>query len=56
VCDHLGVGLGGEDAAGGREAFLQRDVVLDDAVDDDMDTVVAASMRSSAMSEIPAES
>src|ERR1019366_336091 len=36
VGDHLGVGLGGEHRALADQALLQRDVVLDDAVDDNV--------------------
>ena len=39
VGDDLGVGLRGEDGAAGLEALAQREVVLDDAVDDDVDAV-----------------
>ena len=39
VRDHLGVGLGGEHAARAGQALLQRHVVLDDPVDDDVHAV-----------------
>ena len=45
VRDHLGVGLGAELAAGREQALLERDVVLDDAVDDDVDAVGAVGVR-----------
>jgi hypothetical protein len=47
VGDHLGVGLGGEHGALANQALLQRDVVLDDAVDDDVHAIgrVVVGMR-----------
>ncbi len=40
VGDHLGVGLGGEHVAFADQALLQRHVVLDDPVDDDVQPVL----------------
>ncbi len=45
VRDHLGVGLGAELAAVREQALLERDVVLDDPVDDDVDAVGAVGVR-----------
>jgi hypothetical protein len=43
--DHLGVGLRGEYGALGEQALLELDVVLDDAVDDDVDAVAGVEVR-----------
>ena len=45
VGDHLGVGLGGEHGAVVDQLLLERDVVLDDAVDDDVDAVGGVEVR-----------
>ena len=45
VRDHLGVGLGGERRAHVDQPALQRDVVLDDPVDDDVDAVGRVEVR-----------
>ncbi len=45
VRDRLGVGFGGEAAAFAHEALLERHVVLDDAVDDDMHAIAAVVVR-----------
>ena len=45
VRDHLGVGLRGELGALGDQAALERDVVLDDPVDDDVDAVGVVEVR-----------
>ncbi len=45
VRDHLGVGLRREDGAVGQELLLELHVVLDDAVDHDVDPVVGVEVR-----------
>ena len=49
VGDDLGVGLGREDGAAGLEALAQRQVVLDDAVDDDVHAVGGIEVRMSVL-------
>ena len=43
--DHLGVGLRGEHAALREEPLLERDVVLDDPVDDDVHAIARIAVR-----------
>jgi hypothetical protein len=45
VGDHLGVGLRCELGAGVEQTALQREVVLDDPVDDDVDAVARVEVR-----------
>jgi hypothetical protein len=45
VGDHLGVGLGGELRAGGHEPIVELHVVLDDAVQDDVDAIARVEVR-----------
>ena len=45
VCDHLGVGLGGEGATLGAQALAQGHVVLDDPVDHDVGAIGAVVVR-----------
>ena len=45
VRDHLGVGVGGELSPLGLEAAAERDMVLHDAVEDDVDAIVGVEVR-----------
>jgi hypothetical protein len=45
VGDHLGIGLGGEPGALVDQPALQRDVVLDDAIDHDVDAIGRVEVR-----------
>ncbi len=54
VRDDLGVGLGGEDAAALQQFLLERHVVLDDPVDDDVDPIGGVEVRMGVLLAYPA--